>query len=144
MSVKVTCPFMASLLHFAGYWLFRVTAEDERGTTYHFEMPGWSYEELRIACESPEGQSVSNIKMYTESFKRVQHIQGLARRSRDLVWVERTAERRSGTEEDMMYEHLKISMNGPCDLDNMSREEIRASLDELVSRMGKTEPLKTP
>jgi hypothetical protein len=43
-----------------------------------------------------------------------------------------------------MYEHLKISMNGPCDLDNMSREEIRASLDELVSRMGKTEPAEAP
>ena len=41
-----------------------------------------------------------------------------------------------------MYEHLKISMNGPCDLDNMSREEIRAALDELVSHMGKTEPLE--
>jgi hypothetical protein len=39
-----------------------------------------------------------------------------------------------------MYEHLKISMNGPCDLDNMSPQEIRASLDELISRMGKTEP----
>jgi hypothetical protein len=89
MSVKVTCPFMASLLHFAGYWLFQVTAEDEGGTTYHFEMPEWSYEELRSAWESPEGQPVSNIKMYTESFKRVQHLQGLARRSRDLVWVDR-------------------------------------------------------
>jgi hypothetical protein len=43
-----------------------------------------------------------------------------------------------------MYEHLKISMNGPCDLDNMSREEIRASLDELVYRMGKTEPAEAP
>jgi hypothetical protein len=31
-------------------------------------------------------------------------------------------------------------MNGPCDLDNMSREEIRASLDELISRMGQPEP----
>ena len=35
-------------------------------------------------------------------------------------------------------------MNGPCDLDNMSREEIRASLDELISRMGKTEPAEIP
>ena len=39
-----------------------------------------------------------------------------------------------------MYEHLKISMNGPCDLDNMSPEEIRASLEELVSRMGQPQP----
>jgi hypothetical protein len=39
-----------------------------------------------------------------------------------------------------MYEHLKISMNGRCDLDNLSPEEIRAALDELTSRMGQPEP----
>ena len=90
MSVKVTCPFIASLLHFAGYWLFQTTATEGRGeTTYHFEMNDWSYEELRAAYDSEEGQSVSNIKAYTDSLKKVQHLQGLARRSRDLTWVDR-------------------------------------------------------
>jgi hypothetical protein len=39
-----------------------------------------------------------------------------------------------------MYEHLNISMNGRCDLDSLSPAEIRASLDELISRMGQHEP----
>jgi hypothetical protein len=43
-----------------------------------------------------------------------------------------------------MYEHLKISMSGRCDLDSLSPQELRASLDELISRMGKTEPAEIP
>jgi hypothetical protein len=31
-------------------------------------------------------------------------------------------------------------MNGRCDLDSLSPQELRASLDELISRRGKTEP----
>lgn len=88
-SVRVESPFVASLLEYSGYWLFQVTAEDRDKTVYHFEMNDWSYDELVQAFDSEEGQPVSNIKAYTESFKKVQHLQGLARRSRDLVWVDK-------------------------------------------------------
>ena len=85
MSVKVTCPFIASLLHFAGYWLFQTTATEGRGeTTYHFEMNDWSYEELRAAYDSEEGQSVSNIARPIDFLMRSL----LPRQVRVFPWVQ--------------------------------------------------------
>ena len=87
VSVKVSCGFRAALLEYSGYWLFQVTTEG-RDTTYHFEMSDWSADEIlgEQGYDSAEGQPVSNIKAYVEALKKVQHLQGLARRSG--LWVD--------------------------------------------------------
>jgi hypothetical protein len=49
MSVTIDCPFMSALLVYSGYWLFQTDEDEQRRTTYHFDMPEWSYAEIRDA-----------------------------------------------------------------------------------------------
>jgi hypothetical protein len=89
VSVQVVDSFFAALLLYSGYWLFQLDMDfDTRESTMHFEMAQWSHDELWEAWVSEEGQSIADIRKYTQSLKRLQHIQKFARHNRDGKWVD--------------------------------------------------------
>jgi hypothetical protein len=89
MSVQVVDPFFAALLLYLGYWLFQLDMDcDTRESTMHFEIPPWRHDELWESYNSDEGQSLSDIRRYVQSLKRLQHLQKFARHNQDGKWVD--------------------------------------------------------
>lgn len=81
--------FVATLLLYLGYWCHQVDFQPvSRECDFHFEINDWSYAELVEAYNSEEGQSVSDIRKYVQSLKRLQHLQKLARHNGG-IWTDR-------------------------------------------------------
>jgi hypothetical protein len=76
--------YLSGLLSYLGYSLVEV--RDGIPTAFVFEMPQWSYDELKEAFDSDEGQSIANVRLYGAALKRLDSFQKLARRSDFQTW----------------------------------------------------------
>lgn len=88
MSVLVYDSFEAALFVYANYWLTQVDYDQNGQNTFHFEMQPWSFDEMHAAYISDEGQGITNLREYAKAFKKVERLKGLAKRSRDGVYVD--------------------------------------------------------
>jgi hypothetical protein len=80
--------FFAALLDTIGYWCIQVDSIDFKTSVFVFEMPQWSFDELQEAYDSAEGQGVTNVRMYAESFKKLSSFGKRAREKFDRRWVD--------------------------------------------------------
>ena len=102
MSLEITNYYLAALCAYSGYPLTQVRTED-RDTSFVFEIPSWSYDELVEAFDSPEGQPISSVKHFCESLQRLTALQRKARQNPEGVWTSR-AWQTMGREKDVEVE----------------------------------------